>query len=457
MIRRCYGGFRGYDRFEGGIPRWRASGWPGTRPIPSAGSRRRDSSGAISATTCPISSSGLPVGDPSGSGTMSSSDRPDLLLTYDFPPMGGGIARTMLEVARHYPDPGLVVSTGTTRELGDPEGVKSVHRLQVPSERLRSLPGLGRWTREVLPLVPRYRPPFVWVGNIRPAATVALRVKRLAKVPYGLIVYGGDLLKLARKARASPLQRWRIRRELSQASALVAISDWTATKLGSLARSVGARDIESRLHTVLLGSDPDRFRSAAPDRLALPAGRWLLSVGRLVPHKGVDVALEAFVLALAKVPDLRFAIVGDGPERDRLVARARSLGCPERVHWLGAVPDAHLPALYAMAEVYVGLSREEGAEAEGFGLALVDASAASRPIVAGRSGGIASAVRDGETGLLVDPTSATEAARAIAGLLADPDRAVAMGAAGRRLVERHLNWTRVAADLARISRAARSS
>jgi len=394
---------------------------------------------------------------------MSSSDRPDLLLTYDFPPMGGGIARMMAEVAGRYPPPGLVVSTGIPKEARDralEERVR-VHRLRVPAERLRTLGGLRRWTDEGLSLVQRYRPCFVWAGNIRPAATVAVRLARSAKVPYGLIAYGGDLVALARKAETSRWQRWRLRRELGSAAALVAISDWTAERLLGLGRSVGLPELEARLHVVPLGSDPKVFR---PDRetgglrrrLGLPDGRWLLTVGRLVPHKGVDVALEALLLLSAEVPELRYAIAGGGPERERLEAKAKALGLEQRVHWLGQVSDADLPLLYSMAEIYVGLSREEGIGVEGFGIALVDASASGRPVVAGRSGGIGSAVHDGVTGLLVDPTSAGAAARAIGTLLAEPERARAMGVAGRHLVERDLNWKRVARDLARISRAAQS-
>jgi len=395
---------------------------------------------------------------------MSSSDRPDLLLTYDFPPMGGGIARMMAEVAGRYPPPGLVVSTGIPKEARDraQEERVRVHRVRVPAERLRTLGGLRRWTDEGLSLVKRYRPGFVWAGNIRPAATVAVRLFRTTKVPYGLIAYGGDLVALGRKAESSRWQRWRLRRELGGAAALVAISDWTAERLVELGRAVGLEDLAPRVHVVPLGSDPRTFRpdrapASLSRRLGLPEGRWLLTVGRLVPHKGVDVALEALLLLSAEVPALRYAVVGGGPERERLEAKARALGIAERVHWLGEVPDDDLPPLYAMAEVYVGLSREEGIGVEGFGIALVDASASGRPVVAGRSGGTAAAVHDGITGLLVDPTSPGAAARAIGTLLAEPERARAMGAAGRHLVERDLNWKRVARDLARISRAAQSA
>ena len=85
--------------------------------------------------------------------------------------------------------------------------------------------------------------------------------------------------------------------------------------------------------------------------------------------------------------------------------------------------------------------------AEGFGIAFVEAAASGTPSVAGDSGGVRSAVWDNETGLVVDPTDARAAAAAIRTLLADPVRRVGMARAARQAVEQHFNWERVAADV----------
>jgi hypothetical protein len=75
----------------------------------------------------------------------------------------------------------------------------------------------------------------------------------------------------------------------------------------------------------------------------------------------------------------------------------------DRVHFLSDVGDAELPLAYALADVYVGVSRLVEHGVEGFGIALLEASASGKPVVAGRSGGMPDAVRENETGLLVDP------------------------------------------------------
>ena len=116
--------------------------------------------------------------------------------------------------------------------------------------------------------------------------------------------------------------------------------------------------------------------------------------------------------------------------------------------FLGDVSERDLPALYGQAAVYVGASRRaERIGVEGFGISLVEASACGLPVVAGNSGGVPDAVREGETGFLVPAEDPAAFADAICRLLADAELAKRMGAAGRRAVETYYNWDRVVRDL----------
>ena len=102
---------------------------------------------------------------------------------------------------------------------------------------------------------------------------------------------------------------------------------------------------------------------------------------------------------------------------------------------------------YATADVYLGLSRVDGGvNVEGFGISFVEAAASGTPSVAGDSGGVRSAVRDGETGFVVDPADTAQAAAALGRLLDDAGLRRRMGEAGRRSVETHYNWARVARE-----------
>ncbi len=385
--------------------------------------------------------------------------RPQLLLTYDFPPLGGGIARWMGELARRYPPGALVVSTGQTlgSEATDPALPNPVDRIAVPSRRLRTGPGLVRWSRRAVKLARQYQVDFTWCGNIRPAAYPARWVLARTGTPYGVFVHGGDLLALQARAAHSKLKRRAARALLGSASVLVANSQWTRDLASQTVADLGLSFAPDQFRVVPLGADPDLFRPGLPvervrSHYALPPGRWLITVARLVPHKGADTVLHALAILAPEFADLRYAVVGQGEHRAELETLARGLQIEDRVRFLADVPDRDLPGLYNLADLYVGMSRRMGRDVEGFGISLVEASACGLPVVARRSGGIADAVRDGETGVLLDSSNPEPLAATLRALLLDEPRRRALGRAGRHAVETYFNWDRVVRDLRAISR-----
>jgi phosphatidylinositol alpha-1,6-mannosyltransferase len=140
-----------------------------------------------------------------------------------------------------------------------------------------------------------------------------------------------------------------------------------------------------------------------------------------------------------------------GRKRGDLEALATELKVADRVRFLTSVPDDDLPAVYNLADVYLGVSRLADSNVEGFGISLVEASACAVPVVAGRSGGIPDAVREGETGLLVDPADPGAVAQAVDAVLSNPSLAGKLGGGGRKAVETHFNWDRVTQDMIRIA------
>ncbi len=178
----------------------------------------------------------------------------------------------------------------------------------------------------------------------------------------------------------------------------------------------------------------------------------MLTVARLAAHKGIDTVLHALALLRDEAPELRYAVVGSGIMQRDLETMARELGVADRVRFLTEVADGDLPALYNSAEIYVGVSRQVELMVEGFGISLVEASACGIPVIGGASGGIPDAVRDGETGLLVESGRPEPVRDAVRRLLSDRELALRLGAGGRRAVESFYNWDRVAADVIQIGR-----
>jgi len=382
-----------------------------------------------------------------------------LLLTYDFPPMGGGIARWMAELAKRYPAGSLVVSTGQSADASDVDAgfPNRVDRLSIPARRLRTIQGILLWSRRVAVLARSTDAEFIWCGNIKPAAYPAKWTMERTGTPFGILLHGGDLLILQHQVHQSAIKRKTAATLLSSAAVLVANSEWTRDRCLTLLSELEIDASPDRVRVVPLGADHEFFRPGIDSRevrarYGLGEGRWLLSVARLTRHKGIDTTLQALARLRGRFPDLRYAVVGSGEAQEALEAEARALGVADRVRFLTDVPDRDLPALYNAAEIYLGVSRLMEQRVEGFGISLAEASACGRPVIAGRSGGIPAAVRDGETGLLVEAERADAVAEAVARLLGDSGLRGRLGAAGRRAAESHYNWDRVTRDLALIGR-----
>jgi phosphatidylinositol alpha-1,6-mannosyltransferase len=362
----------------------------------------------------------------------------------------------MGELALRYPAGSLLVSTGTHdgSAASDARFPQPIDRVGVRATRLRTVNGLARWTWRARALARAYEPAFVWCGELKPGGYPARWLAGRQGVPVGTFVFGTELLLLEAKARHL-LKRRTARWLCERFGTVVAISAWTAGVARRVLESLDLPDVAARVRVVHLGTEPTHFRpnldtTHARRRHGLEGGPWLLTVSRLEWHKGIDTVIRALPAIRAAHPGARYAVTGVGERRPQLERLAAGLGLGDAVRFLGAVPDAELPSVYNAADLYVGVSRFHDLMAEGFGIALVEASACGLAVVGGRSGGVPDAVRDGETGVLVDPLDPAAVAASVIGLLADPERRARLGAAGRRAVETYYNWDRVVRDVRRI-------
>jgi phosphatidylinositol alpha-1,6-mannosyltransferase len=370
--------------------------------------------------------------------------------------MQTGIARMMGEVTRRYPRGELLVSTGQHRDSQDSDVRFSgavIDRLPVPSKALRNLAGLLFWSRRVASLARQHKPRFAWCDSIRPCTYPAKWMHERVGTRYGVFVHGGDLLKELHAIHHSRFARKTAKALLGSAVAVIANSQWTREQAQKVLRELGLDPLAETVRLVPLGTDPEQFRPgidtrAVRTRYGVNGGAWALTVARLEPYKGVDTALRAVAQCRKDGVDLNYLVVGTGKKRKEYQRLAAELKIADHVRFVGNVPEAELPAVFNIANVYLGVSRRaDGSRVEGFGVALAEASACGLPVIAGQSGGLAEAVRDGETGFVVNPDESEGVATALKRLVDDQLLARRLGQAGRKAIETYYNWDRVIRDL----------
>lgn len=360
----------------------------------------------------------------------------------DFPPVASGIATAFLNLCRRLPPERILVIA--PRLPGDREVDADlpfpVRRICLPTGegRVSKLLKTGVTLLHALKMAALERPSRLHCGQVLSSGVAGWVCRRLFGIPYVVYVYGSESVRWGR-GRV-------MRRALEGSCRVVTNSDATSAEF----RSFGVPG--EKLMRVYPGVDPRRFRPGPRDpdplrRYGLDGKRVILTVARLDQRKGHDVVLRA--LARLDAPDVVYLIVGRGREEARLRALAGACGVVDRVRFAGFIPDADLPAVYNLCDIFAMPNRvTEGTalagDVEGFGISFVEAGACGKPVVAGRSGGAVEAVLDGETGLLVDPRSDQGVAEAIQRLLKDPAEARRLGEAGRRRAEALFDWDALA-------------
>jgi phosphatidyl-myo-inositol dimannoside synthase len=358
-----------------------------------------------------------------------------LLVTNDFPPKVGGIQSYLYELWRRLPADSTHVLTTAYPGAAEFDAaqpfsvVRRRDRFFVPTRRLGE--AVDAHAREIGAQL-LFLDPMLPLGHVGP---------RLSAAPYVVVGHGAEVTVYGRVPGSHSVAR----QVLRGAVGVVAAGEYVARE--------AARTAGRALPTLVIppGVDPERFhpldadaRRAARVRFGLdPEQPLVVGVSRLVPRKGFDVLLDA----VARLDGVHVAIAGAGRDRRRLETRAARLG--GRAHLLGRVADADLPALYACADVFAMLCRDRwgGLEAEGYGIVFVEAAACGVPSVAGRSGGSAEAVVDGETGYVVEPRDVGAVRAALERLLRDDDLRIRMGVAARARAASELSYDALAARL----------
>ncbi|MEO7261914.1 MAG: glycosyltransferase family 4 protein, partial [Jatrophihabitantaceae bacterium] len=314
-----------------------------------------------------------------------------------------------------------------------------------PSGLLLPTPGARR---RVLQARQDFGSTSVWFGASAPLGLLAAPLRRAGVRQLVASTHGHEA-----GWAMLPVGRQALRRIGAQVDVVTYLAEYTRQRLA------GAFGPEATLAQLTPGVDLDTFSpavsgAAVRQRHGLTGRPVVVCVSRLVPRKGQDVLIQAMPAILAKVEQAALLIVGGGRHEQRLRALAQRTGVAEQVVFTGPVPAAELPEHFAAGDVFAMpcRTRRLGMDVEGLGIVFLEASASGLPVVAGNSGGAPETVRQGVTGLVVDGVDVAAVADQVSGLLADPRRAAAMGAAGRQWTEQSWQWSTMADRLADLLR-----
>lgn len=356
--------------------------------------------------------------------------------------VGGPALHTVLATSGLRPEVETTLAVGRVAP-GEAEATDLLDRFGVTPVRV---PGLGRSLSpaddlrafaSLLALMRRTRPHVVHTHTAK-AGALGRAAARVAGVPRVVHTFHGHVFD-GYFGRAGSRAAVLVERLLARITdRVVAVSDEVGRDLAETYRVAPRR----RVSVVPVGVPLaeflacDALRGVLRAELCVAAATPLVAfVGRLVPVKEPEVALDAWRLVRAEIPDAHLVVVGDGDLAPALRARG-----DEGVLFLGWRRD--LARVWADADLALLTSRNEGTP-----VALVEAAAAGVPAVATRVGGVPSVVEDGVTGLLVPPGDAAAIAASVVALLRAPERRALMGAAARRRAESRWTDARLLADL----------
>jgi glycosyltransferase involved in cell wall biosynthesis len=365
-----------------------------------------------------------------------------LILNSEYPPIGGGAGNASAHIAAQFDRMGHSVTVVTSRFGGFPrqeqQGGVTIYRIpgvrrrqdrSNPMEQVIFILSASLWA---VSQVSRFQPQATLAFFGVPSGAAAWLIKKLYRVPYIVSLRGGDVpgfrpydFRVYHKL-VGPFLRviWR------NAAAVVANSH-------GLRQLATAFDSRFEIPIIPNGIDLDAYKIAGRN-WTFPR---LLSAGRIVHQKGLDLAMRA--LGGLKELEWEWRIAGDGPQLPVLQSLAKELGIDDRVFFLGWQSREGLMKCYQRANIFFFPSRHEGMPN-----AMLEAMASGLPVIASCIAGNEELVVDGETGYLVPSENVDSLQAALRKLLSDPMLRQQMGMASRKYVEANYSWESTAQQYA---------
>lgn len=329
-----------------------------------------------------------------------------LLIALEFPPQIGGMETFYAKLAEHWPEEIRVLdnSSGGLVKRGWLRGVFTALR------EIRT-----------------YGPDWVLASDLLPIGIIVWLVSFMLPFRYAVFLHGLDFTLALRR----PRKRWLSQRILRRAAAVIAVNSYTAAEVSRIFPEVAAKVSIVNPGAEITAAPSEATRAGLRQNYDLEAAFLITTIGRLVTRKGVDMVLRALPEVIKEIPELRYAIIGQGPALGYVQGIVAELQLEARVLILSDLDQRTKDAWLSLADVFIMPARDIDGDYEGFGIVYLEANALGKPVIAGLSGGVGDAVIDGLNGLRVNENDPSAIAAAIIRLYRDPNLREQLGRQGR--------------------------
>lgn len=344
-----------------------------------------------------------------------------LLVTLEYKPFEGGVAKYYSELFSNWPDDEIFV---LTQKMGD---------VQDESKRIirgKLISPIFSWLSTFWVLymtVKKTRTEHIIVGQILPIGTVVWLLSFFMSFDYSVILHGMDYTFSQKKPRKMFLAK----KILLKSTKIICGNSY----LEKLVKK-DLPNFSDKIFTVNPGVSPreDFYKKATKNNSEFS----LVFLGRLVKRKGVDRVIKTIeLLDKNKYANIKFYIAGTGPDEDYL----KNISKDSRIIFLGKIDDKKKSQLMAEADVFIMPTREIDGDFEGFGIVYLEANIEGIPVIATDSGGVADAVSNMENGILLENDNPEKIKDAIIKLYENPELRKKIGERGRERALEKFSWS----------------
>jgi phosphatidylinositol alpha-1,6-mannosyltransferase len=372
-----------------------------------------------------------------------------LLLTEEYPPVIGGIQNYLSELmAQLSPENTFVIAQ-------DVKGVVEWDREQkykIVRVNMRGF-SIPRWRsayRALEQAVKEFQPEIIVCGKALFEGRAALRIWEKYKIPYVVMTYGMEI--------NTWLKTEKTKRDLlnvceNSARVFVINEEIKTTLEKSLDDVIKVRPLRGR--TLMRDNIGNKFVKMYPGvdgfysfednpnkDYPQKSHKTIVSVCRLVHRKGIDVVINAVNEIKKTIPDIKYIIMGEGPEKTALEELVRNLSLQNNVEFLGKVTREKMREVFQSADLFVLTPRNEQGNMEGFGIVYLEAAIAGLCAVGSKSGGVLEAVLDEKTGLLAMENNTNDTAKKIIRILQDENLRKQLASQAQKRAVEEFSWSK---------------